>query len=108
MQDGSPIKGVHAEAFVVQAADVDIYLLPWYQYSKASKVSAKGTDAMMRAAQVTYKKWYDSCPADERASMPDPLPLGSLMTSVANVNSDNAANETLREDLQELFGGQEI
>ena len=108
LQDGSPIKGVHAEAFVVQAADVDIYLLPWYQYSKASAVGAKGSDAMMRAAQIAYSKWYDACPASARDGMPDPLPLSSLMASVANVNSDNAPNETLREDFQELLAGRKF
>ena len=59
----------HAQESKADCADVKDEL---YQYSKASKVSAKGTDAMMRAAQVAYKKWYDSCPADERATMPDP------------------------------------
>ena len=59
----------------------------------------------MSRAQQAYKDWYDKVPPDERHSMPKPLPLGSLLVHVANVNSDNASNETKREDLLEEMAG---
>ena len=105
MQDGSPIKGIHAEAFVVEAKDVSISLLPWYQHSKAGEVGAQGTADMMRNAQQAYQDWYDKLTPLERHDMPKPLPLGSLLAHVSNVNSDNAANETKREKLLEEMAG---
>lgn len=107
MQDGSPIKGVHAEAFVVCTEECTIRMMPWYQWSKSSKHSAECSDQQMRKAQWAWKLWYDNCSPEDQKQMSDaiPLPPGALMSAVINVNSDDAANETAREKFQEEIAG---
>ena len=108
MQDGSPVKGIHAEAFIIEAKDVSISLLPWYQYSKQGGLSAQGTEDMMKSAQQAYQDWYNKLDPDQRQGMPKPLPLGSLLVHVVNVTSDNAGNETKRETLLEEMAGRKF
>ena len=107
IQDGSPIKGLHAEAFVICTEECDIHMFPWYQWTKSSDHSAKASDIQLRKAQWAWKLWYDSCSEEDQINMSDavPLPSGALMSAVINVNSDTAANETLRESKQEDIAG---
>ena len=107
-QDGSPIKGHHAEAYVIQAENMILRALPWIQSDKTSVKSANGFCDSFLAAQAAYSLFYDAVPPAERSNLPKPKPLGSLISSVGVFMSDNANNETKREDLVSKMIGKEV
>ena len=97
--------GRHVEAFVITAKNVKISMLPWVQADKAGATGASGTRSMLERAQKAYATFYFDLDVRDRGGLPLPLPPGSLLTCVENVQSDNAVNESKREDvLEEMIG----
>ena len=90
----------------MQCAGVIIKSLPWIQPDKCSQTSADGFRDMIVLAQSAYQLFYNKCA--DKTNLPDPKPIGSILSGIGVFMSDNAPNEGKREKIVEEYIGKVV
>ena len=92
--DGTPVNGKHVESFIITTSDVKIAMIPWVQAGKGSELSAHNTVKKLNLCQRANNGWYVKC--KDKAGLPVPVQLGSLILNVLGAINDMAPNEIKR------------
>ena len=83
-----------------------MYLFIFIFIHCTGSTSAREFRNMVLRSQVAYETFFKFCLRYGAATgLPQPKPVGSILSSIKVVISDNASNETRREDLTEVMEG---
>ena len=92
--DGTPVNGRHVENFTIKSTTGNVYMIPWVQAGKGSKLSATNYAVRLKESQMAYNSFYSSC--KDKTGLPDPIEIGSFIFNIAAACNDHASNETAR------------